>query len=232
MTRRASRPSMSTSVVGRRDPRRPSPDSGPAGRYNARARQFRHGVTPPCPLHDPVDPCTIAGIFRRFNHVAWNPEIQGVLNGGLLPEGYYALAEQHAGRAIADVLDELHAKARHNLEATAAELRPPLPPATGGVALADAPPRERGFLAPSTPSKPGIGREGRNYRIRSPLIAILEATSVVPPPRRPHRDRLAGEQGPARVTSRTSSTRPSPPWISACILAMGWWTCFPPESPP
>jgi hypothetical protein len=51
------------------------------------------------PLHDwtRVD----AGIFHAF-HVAWLPEIQGILNDGLLPEGYYALAEQHAGRAIAD----------------------------------------------------------------------------------------------------------------------------------
>src|SRR5437762_261041 len=48
-----------------------------------------------------------AGIFHDF-HVAWIPEIQKALNGGLLPEGYYALAEQHAGRAIADVLT-LHA---------------------------------------------------------------------------------------------------------------------------
>jgi len=51
------------------------------------------------PLHDwtRVD----GGIFHAF-HVTWIPEIQKVLNSGLLPEGYYALAEQHAGRAIAD----------------------------------------------------------------------------------------------------------------------------------
>ena len=48
-----------------------------------------------------------AGIFHAF-HVAWVPEIQKALNDGLLPEGYYALAEQHAGRAIADILT-LHA---------------------------------------------------------------------------------------------------------------------------
>ncbi len=57
------------------------------------------------PLHDwtRVD----AGIFHALR-VAWVPEIQKTLNRGLLPEGYYALAEQHAGRAIADVLT-LHA---------------------------------------------------------------------------------------------------------------------------
>src|SRR5712692_5715136 len=73
-----------------------------------------------------------AGIFHAF-HVAWVPEIQGVLNDGLLPEGYYALAEQHAGRPITDVLT-LHASpvSKESL---------PLPPATGGIAVADAPPQ-------------------------------------------------------------------------------------------
>jgi hypothetical protein len=41
------------------------------------------------PLHDWT--CVDAGIFHAF-HVAWVPEIQGILNDGLLPEGYYALA--------------------------------------------------------------------------------------------------------------------------------------------
>jgi hypothetical protein len=86
------------------------------------------------PLHDwtRVD----AGVFHDF-HVAWIPEIRKVLNGGLLPEGYYAMAEQHAGRAIADLLT-LHASSASLDPATA---RLPLLPATGGVALADAPPR-------------------------------------------------------------------------------------------
>src|SRR5947208_9795794 len=88
------------------------------------------------PLHDwtRVD----AGIFHDF-HVSWIPEIRKVLNGGLLPEGYYALAEQHAGQTIADVLT-LHASG-----APRGPLTLPLPPApdTGGVAVADAPPRTR-----------------------------------------------------------------------------------------
>lgn len=75
-----------------------------------------------------------AGIFHAF-HVAWLPEIQKALNGGLLPEGYYALAEQHAGRTIADVLT-LHAS-------PATSERLPLPPATGGTAVAEAPPQVR-----------------------------------------------------------------------------------------
>jgi hypothetical protein len=84
------------------------------------------------PVHDwtRVD----AGIVHDF-HVAWLPEIRKALNGGLLPQGYYALAEQHAGRAIADVL---------TLHASPVPPEPlPLPPDTGGTALAEAPPRVR-----------------------------------------------------------------------------------------
>jgi hypothetical protein len=44
-----------------------------------------------------------AGVFHSF-HVAWIAELQRTLNGGVLPEGYYAQAEQVAGQVIADVL--------------------------------------------------------------------------------------------------------------------------------
>jgi len=82
----------------------------------------------------PVHDWTIveAGIFHDF-HVAWIPEIRKALNGGLLPEGYYALAEQHTGRAIADIL---------TLHVSPASSEPlPLPPATGGILVAETPPR-------------------------------------------------------------------------------------------
>lgn len=53
------------------------------------------------PLHDwnHVE----AGIFHAF-HTAWIGEIQSSLNHGLLPSTFYALAEQHVGGYIADVL--------------------------------------------------------------------------------------------------------------------------------
>src|SRR5262245_19906363 len=44
-----------------------------------------------------------AGTFHDF-HLAWIVELRRVLNGGLLPPGYYALAEQVAGEIIPDVL--------------------------------------------------------------------------------------------------------------------------------
>ena len=49
------------------------------------------------PVHDwtRVD----AGIFHDF-HNAWITHLKEALNEGLLPDGYYAQAEQHAGRLI------------------------------------------------------------------------------------------------------------------------------------
>jgi hypothetical protein len=88
------------------------------------------------PVHDwtRVD----AGIFHSF-HTVWIGHLNTALNDGLLPKGYYALAEQHAGSTIADVLT-LHASL-----APRGPLTLPLPPApdTGGVAVAEAPPRTR-----------------------------------------------------------------------------------------
>ncbi len=43
------------------------------------------------------------GTFHDF-HSAWITHLKEALNDGVLPEGYYAMAEQHAGRLIADVL--------------------------------------------------------------------------------------------------------------------------------
>src|SRR5262245_39789336 len=53
------------------------------------------------PVHDwtRVD----AGTFHAF-HLGWLGQLQAALNGGLLPSGFYAMAEQHAGDVIPDVL--------------------------------------------------------------------------------------------------------------------------------
>src|SRR5438132_11250014 len=84
------------------------------------------------PVHDwtLVD----AGIFHDF-HNAWVLELANAFNGGLLPSGYYALTEQHAGKFVADLLT-LHAS-------TPEEALPPLPADSGGLALAEAPPKVR-----------------------------------------------------------------------------------------
>jgi hypothetical protein len=93
-----------------------------------------------------------AGIYHSF-HNAWITHLGEALNSGLLPSGYYALGEQHAGRFVADVLT-LHAS-RPNGEP------PPLPPSDGGLALAEAPPKVRRQLT-------GI----ETYRQRRRTLAI------------------------------------------------------------
>lgn len=88
------------------------------------------------PVHDwtRVD----AGTFHDF-HTRWITHLAEALNGGVLPSGYYAMAEQWAGRAIADVL---------TLEAPSAA-----PPSSSGgargVAVAETPPRVRRRLSAS-----------------------------------------------------------------------------------
>jgi hypothetical protein len=78
------------------------------------------------PIHDwsRVD----AGTFHHF-HNAWIMRLSNELNGGLLPEGYYAMTEQHAGRVIADVLT-LHVGDRPD----------PVPSNSAPIAVATAPP--------------------------------------------------------------------------------------------
>ena len=75
-----------------------------------------------------------AGIFHAF-HLAWIGGIQNALNDHGLPDGYYALAEQHAGRAIPDIL-ALH------VQPDSAEPTPRVS-GTGGLAVAEAPPKVR-----------------------------------------------------------------------------------------
>lgn len=117
------------------------------------------------PVHDwtRVD----AGIFHDF-HSAWLIEIRNTLNGGLLPPDYYALAEQHAGRSIADVLT-LHAGPQ-----------PATSPLQGGVAVAEAPPRVRRTLTfpPAKPLRKGqrktlVVRHVTGHRI----VALIEVVS-------------------------------------------------------
>lgn len=82
------------------------------------------------PVHDwtLVEP----GIFHDF-HTVWIGALRTSLNAGLLPEGYYALAEQRTGTYIADVL-ALHLPQTPGATAT---------PVSGGTLVAETPPRAR-----------------------------------------------------------------------------------------
>jgi uncharacterized protein DUF4058 len=81
------------------------------------------------PVHDwtKVDD----GIFHDF-HFAWIIHLKESLNEGLLPDRFYAMAEQHTRDRIPDVL---------TLRAPDPVSAPYPPPRDRGVALADAPPR-------------------------------------------------------------------------------------------
>ena len=82
------------------------------------------------PIHDWTR--VEAGIYHSF-HVLWLAELTGVLNEGLLPEDYFALAEQVAGGLGPDVLT-LQSGANGNGSHTGSR---------GGLALASAAPKVR-----------------------------------------------------------------------------------------
>ncbi len=113
------------------------------------------------PVHDwsRVD----AGIFHDF-HQAWNAELRGALNSGLLPADFYALIEQHAGKYIPDLL-ALHAGP--GLE--------PLPNPAGGVAVAEVRPKVgRRLTAPAVPQRRTVAiRHVSGHR----LVALIEIVS-------------------------------------------------------
>jgi hypothetical protein len=109
-----------------------------------------------------------AGIFDDF-HSSWIIHLKESLNEGLLPAGYYALAEQHVHDRVPDVLT-LQAPER----VSAASL-----PRDRGVALADAPPRvSRRIVADATAA---YQSRRRTLAIRHVsdhrIVAILEIVS-------------------------------------------------------
>ena len=119
------------------------------------------------------------GIFHDF-HTVWIAEIRNALNEGLLPAGFYALAEQHAGQYIADVLT-LH---------TSTDSEEPLLPLsdTGGVAVAEAPPKVRQKLT----LEPAALALRRTLAIRHVsdhrLVAVIEIVSPANKDRAEHVD--------------------------------------------
>lgn len=82
------------------------------------------------PIHNWKD--VDAGVFHHF-HQAWTIEISNALNGGQLPDGFFAMAEQVVGGPIPDVVTLQRSRSAS--------------PATrddgGGIAVAEAPPKAR-----------------------------------------------------------------------------------------
>jgi hypothetical protein len=128
------------------------------------------------PVHDWTQ--VEAGVFHSF-HTTWIGQINNALNGGVLPEGYYALAEQHMGMGVADVLT-LHASAAGPTAVPTSS-----PGDVGGIAVAAAPPLvQRKQTADFGP----LGRR-RSIAIRHVsghrLVALLEILSPA------NKDRMA-----------------------------------------
>ena len=99
--------------------------------------------------------------------IAVNP--QGALNDGLLPDGFYAMAEQHAGRTIPDILT------LHGGPPSTEPLQ--FNSANGGTAVAEAPPRVRHHESVG-PTAKGLRRTLAIRHVSGHrLIAILELVS-------------------------------------------------------
>jgi Protein of unknown function (DUF4058) len=137
------------------------------------------------PVHDwtLVD----AGIFHAF-HTSWTGSLQSALNAGLLPDGYYALAEQHARTLIAGILT------LHSSETLAAGWSPP---DRGGIAVAEAPP---GIARKQSIQVPLVARR-RSLAIRHVtrhrLVALVEIVSPAYKDRSRHVEDLADKAASA-----------------------------------
>lgn len=116
------------------------------------------------PIHDwsRVD----ANLFHHF-HQAWTLGICNALNGGLLPRGYSALVEQHAGGVVPDVI--------------ALERRPrpgrPAGPA-GGVVITDTPPKTSHVIRAQQEISAALGNR---ITIRHPLGRVVCVIEIVSP---------------------------------------------------
>lgn len=106
------------------------------------------------------------GLSHHF-HQRWAGAICDALNDGRLPEGFYALVEQHAIGVIPDVL---------TLQRTGGS--PDRPRPSGGVAIADAPPTAR-FVSRASDAEAYAARASR-VAIRTSggsVIAVIEIVS-------------------------------------------------------
>lgn len=110
-----------------------------------------------------------AGTFHHF-HSSWIIHLSEALNAGLLPEGYYAMAEQHVGRMIADVL---------TLQVGDAVPGPPPRGQGGPIAVAEAPPKVSHTMVASPEAAYRGARRTLAVRHTSDhrVVAMLEVVS-------------------------------------------------------
>lgn len=118
------------------------------------------------PVHDwsRVEP----GIFHHF-HQAWTIEISNALNGGRLPPGYFALAEQVVSGPVPDVV---------TLQQRPAP--PESPDPAGAVAVADSPPCAR-FVTAADPDAFTYASKANRIVIKHRLGKVVAVIEIVSP---------------------------------------------------
>jgi hypothetical protein len=113
------------------------------------------------PIHDWTQ--VSAGIFHDF-HQDWTIEIRRTLNRGILPPGYYAMADQRVSGPEPDII--------------ALRLRSPEP--TGGLVVAETPPRLRQAARAETEAAL-YARKANRIAIRHALGRVVAMIEVVSP---------------------------------------------------
>src|SRR5437667_5048747 len=120
------------------------------------------------PIHDWTR--VSAGVFHHF-HFRWIAALSDWLNGGNLPEGYFAMAEQIPKEPIPDVLT---LQAVTPAQSDAASTRNG---SKTGVAVADAPPKTR-FIYRSDTERYALKKNRIAIRHESgAVIAMIEVVS-------------------------------------------------------
>jgi hypothetical protein len=122
-----------------------------------------------------------AGTFHSF-HNAWITHLMGRFNGGLLPDGYYALTEQYSSGPIPDVL---------TLHIPDPGPSPNPAPREPGIALAEAPPQVSRKLVADPKAVYRARRRSLTIRHMSGhrIVAFLEIISPS------NKDRTASVEG-------------------------------------
>ena len=111
------------------------------------------------PVHDWTK--VQAGVFHNF-HFLWTATLANRLNSGLLPAGFFAMAEQVVGGPEADVLT----------------LQTRLQPEPDVGAAAVAPPPQATFIIPAAPEN---ARKARRIAIHHSLCHVVALIEIVSP---------------------------------------------------
>lgn len=118
------------------------------------------------PMHDWTR--VKAGTYHNF-HVLWTSNITNRLNAGLLPEGFFAMAEQIVGRPETDVV---------TLQTSARSKRPPT--SNGGVSIAPVRPKTR-FVLRIAPDQERYARKANRIAIHHELGDVVAVIEIVSP---------------------------------------------------